>query len=154
MIFFIRVDTLQHLLIIPNLFQFISLFFGQLVILDAIVNHLGVMTLCLIRNEITIFDSFVKGVLIVRFVFQFKKFECVFINLIPRSSSQANQQRIEILEYSSILTKYRTVCLVNNNEVEVPDAEFHIYFIDVVNHRLVGGENKSGFQVWHIIIRQ
>ena len=39
-VFFVWIDTLQHLLIIPNLFKFVTLFLCQLVILDAVVNHL------------------------------------------------------------------------------------------------------------------
>ena len=152
MVFLVRGNTVQHLLVIPHLFQFLTLFWSQFVILDALVYHLRVMTLCLVSHKVTIIYCFVKGIFKVGLILQFQQSEGILVYLVTRCCCQTYQQRVEVLEDGSILSKYRSVGFIYDDQVKMPYAELYIIFIDVVNHRLVGGENESSLQVWLIIV--
>ena len=152
MVFCIGVNALQHLLVIPHLFQFLTLFWSQLVILDAPVYHLREMTLCLVSHKVSIGYCFIEGIFKVGFILQFQQSEGILVYLVTRCCCQTYQQRIEVLEDGSILSKYRPVGFIYDNQVKMPHAELHIILIDVVDHRLVGGEYESSLQVWLIIV--
>ena len=110
------------------------------------------MTLCLVSHKVSIINCLVKGIFKVGFILQLQQSEGVLVYLVTRCSCQAYQQRIEVLEDSSILSKYRPVGLINDDQVKMSYAELHIILIDVVDHRLVGGEYESSLQVWLIIV--
>ena len=152
MVFLCRVYTLKHLFVIPNLFKFLTLFRSQFVILDAPVYHLREMALCLVRHKVSIIYSLIKGIFKVWLILQFQESECILVYLVTRSCCQTYQQRIEVLEYGSILAKYRPVCLIYYNQVEMPHTKLHIILVDVVHHCLVCREYKTCIQVWLIII--
>ena len=65
------------------------------------------------------------------------------VHILARRSGQTNQQGIEIVEDSAILTKDGAVCLVDDDKVEAADGEDFLIDIDIANHGLVGREHDS-----------
>ena len=67
---------------------------------------------------------------------------------------KADKQRVEILEYGSVLAKYTTMRLVYDDKVEVSHREPHRHGVDIVNHGLVGGEDEARRLVRNLVLRQ
>ena len=147
-------NAVERLLILPHLLQFLALCRGEFVVLYAAVYHLRRTVLHLVWHKILIGNSLLEAILKVRLVVEFEQSERVAVNLVARSGSKTNKQRVEILEYGVILTEHATMCLIDNDKVEVSYRELHGHGIYIVYHRLIGREDEACVKIGHGILRQ
>ena len=154
MIFLVLRNTLHSLLILPYLLQLLPLLRAQIVVSDASVDHLRVAFLQSVRTEIAVGDGFIIGVFKVRLILQFQQLEGVLVYLGSRGGGETDEQGVEILEDGAVFAEHAAMRLVDDDEVEMTDGELHWLGVDVVDHRLIGGEYEAGRLVGFCIVRE
>ena len=138
MIFLFLRNALHSLLILPYLFQLLTLLRTQIVVFYASVYHLRVAFLQAVGAQIFITYSLLIGVFKVRLVLQFQQLEGVLVYLGSWGGGETDEQRIEILEDGAVFAEHAAVGLVDDDEVEMADGEFQGFGVDIVDHRLIG----------------
>ena len=74
---------------------------------------------------------------------QVEEFVGVAVDLIPRRRGQAHQQRVEVPKDGPVLLIHRTVRLVDDHEIEMPDPEAGLgarRLVDQPHHRRIGAD--------------
>ena len=69
------------------------------------------------------------------------------VDILSRRGGQADQHGIEIVEHGGILPEDAAVRLVNDNQVEMAHGIQFLVRVDVIDHRLIGGENDAGVDI-------
>ena len=154
MIFLVLRNALHSLLIFPYLLQLFPLFGAQIVVSDASVYHLRVAFLQSVRTEIAVAYGFIIGVFKVWLVLQLQQLKSVLVYLGSWGGGEADEQGVEILEDGTVFAEHAAMRLVDDDEVEMTDGELHRLGVDVVDHRLIGGEYEAGRLVGFCIVRE
>ena len=143
MIVCIIVQCLACFLVCPHRFHLFLLLLAQLVVSNAFLQNQGSSFQGIVRHQIAI------GYRLIQFVgkgvsrIHLEQVEGVLLHFFPWGSGQPYQQPVEVIEDSGIFTEYRTVGLINDNQVEATNGERFLLTVYVVYHRLIGTEQDA-----------
>ena len=135
-------------LVFPHLLALHLLLVGKRVILYAVVHHLRVALYADGRHEIAVCHSLLQLVCeIGDSALELQQVVGRFVHLVAWSCRQPHQKGVEIVEDRAVFAEDGAVSLVDDYEVETPDGESLLVGVDMVYHRLVGGEDDPGVHV-------
>jgi len=102
-------------------------------------------------NEITVLHRFIQIVGIRRHTgFQIEQAVRIPIDLILGSGSQADQQRIKVVEYRTVLLKHTSVRFVDHHQIKMPHAKTTtavLCFVNEAHHRWIGRNVNAAFGI-------
>ena len=123
--------------------------FGQLVVPDPLALELEWHRHGLRRHEEAVVHRLGERVGVGRHaVLEVEQAVGVAVQLILGRCREPHQQRIEVVEDGAVLLKDRTVRLVDDDEIEVPDAETSLTvprLVDQPHHRRIGRDEDPPF---------
>ena len=103
------------------IFITLPVFFGKVVISDALFKESGLDFIIVIRNEymIGIYSSFVIIGIGRHTIFNFKEVIGIAVNIHFRCSRQSNHNRIEVFKYSTVLFENTSVAFIRDYKIKM-----------------------------------
>ena len=142
-------DAVGHVAVVVPLQRvpLVLLLLGQVVVLDALALELERHRHRLRRHEEPVAHRLLERVGVGRHaVLQVEQAVGVAVDLVLRRGGEADQQRVEVVEDGAVLLEDRAVRLVDDDQVEVPDAEAPLAvarLVDQPHHRRIGGDEDA-----------
>ena len=121
---------------------------AALIVLNTMLQYVGVVAISLKVNQMSVsYGLCILIIVIWNTIFQLQQSICATINLLAWCGCKTNQQRVEVIEYSPILSEYRAMGLVYDNKIKATYAECLLLDVDEINHRLIGREQYACISV-------
>ena len=154
------IDLLRDkILILKSIFEFVLLFRGEIVVVDAILHELQLAFHRHVIHQVSVRHRLSQFVAIGRLSgFQVKNTVGIFVDFVLRGCRQAHQRCVEVIKNIPVFIINRPMGLIANHQVEVarrkqPFAILVIYRIDAANHGLVSGKDAGRAVVFFILAK-
>ena len=153
-----RIDLLRDkILILKSIFEFVLLFRGEIVVVDAILHELQLAFHGHVIHQVSVRHRLSQFVAVGRLSgFQVKNTIGILVDFVFRGCRQAHQRCVEVIKNIPVFIINRPMSLIANHQVEVARRKqsfsvLVVYRIDAANHGLVSGEDAGCAVVFLIL---